>query len=131
RPVPVPHRQRLHHHARAWPPTADREHGQRRLPPGGARRGGCRSERPLALTRDPGWDAELARGMRPAPLLQSWAWGEVQAHAGWRIARLRLKTGLASVQLRGGRGLAWAYLPRGPVPPEPELIDELIAWARQ
>jgi lipid II:glycine glycyltransferase (peptidoglycan interpeptide bridge formation enzyme) len=68
--------------------------------------------------------------MRPAPLLQSWAWGEVQARSGWRVERLHLRSGQASVQVRGHGGLAWAYVPRGPVPPAGKLLDELAEWAR-
>ncbi len=36
------------------------------------------------------WDAELGERATPAPLLQTWAWGEVQARAGWTIERVRL-----------------------------------------
>jgi peptidoglycan pentaglycine glycine transferase (the first glycine) len=68
--------------------------------------------------------------MRPAPLLQSWAWGEVQSRSGWSVERLHLRSGQASVQLRGRSPLAWAYLPRGPVPARAEVLDELVAWAR-
>ena len=68
--------------------------------------------------------------MRPAPLLQSWAWGEVQARSGWRVERLHLPSGQASVQLRGQGALAWAYVPRGPAPAVAEVVDELAAWAR-
>jgi lipid II:glycine glycyltransferase (peptidoglycan interpeptide bridge formation enzyme) len=37
---------------------------------------------------------------------------------------------MASVLLRGTAGLVWAYVPRGPVPPTPEAVDAVIAWAR-
>ena len=76
------------------------------------------------------WDAELARKARPAPLLQSWAWGEVQARAGWRVHRLHLKSGLGTILVKGAGALAWGYAPRGPVPPEPVVVDELAGWAR-
>ena len=76
------------------------------------------------------WDSELARRTRPAPLLQSWAWGQVQSRSGWRVQRLHLPSGQASVQLRGAGALAWAYVPRGPVPPAPEVLDQLLEWAR-
>jgi peptidoglycan pentaglycine glycine transferase (the first glycine) len=77
------------------------------------------------------WDAELAQLMRPAPLLQSWAWGEVQARAGWRPERIRLGSGRATVLLRGQGALRWAYVPRGPVPASAAALDELGGWARE
>jgi lipid II:glycine glycyltransferase (peptidoglycan interpeptide bridge formation enzyme) len=77
------------------------------------------------------WDAELEEKGSPAPLLQSWAWGEVQARAGWRIARVRLRGGaMASVQVRSVGPAREAYVPRGPVPATTEAIDSLIEWAR-
>jgi hypothetical protein len=85
----------------------------------------------LSEARD--WDSELVGRARPAvsPLLQSYAWGEVQASAGWRIERLRLGAGMASVQLRGRPPFERAYLPRGPLPAGGEVLDELVAWARE
>ena len=76
------------------------------------------------------WDGRLADLVAHPPLLQSWAWGEVQLRAGWHVERLQLETGLATV-LIGGRVLRHAYVPRGPVPPEPRAVEELIAWARR
>ncbi|HUY74232.1 MAG TPA: peptidoglycan bridge formation glycyltransferase FemA/FemB family protein [Candidatus Dormibacteraeota bacterium] len=77
------------------------------------------------------WDAELAERAGPAPLLQTWAWGEVQARAGWSIERLRLPQGaMASVQLRSVGPAREAYVPRGPVPATAEAVDALVAWAR-
>jgi lipid II:glycine glycyltransferase (peptidoglycan interpeptide bridge formation enzyme) len=77
------------------------------------------------------WDAALEERASPAPLLQSWAWGEVQARAGWTIERLRLAGGaMASVQIRAVGPAREAYVPRGPVPASPEAIDELVDWAR-
>jgi hypothetical protein len=70
--------------------------------------------------------------VRPAPLLQSWAWGEVQSRAGWRVQRLRLPGGaMASVQVRGRGRLSEGYVPRGPVPPTPEAAAALVEWARR
>jgi len=78
------------------------------------------------------WDAELAEKSSPAPLLQSWAWGEVQSQAGWKIERVRLPGGaMASVQLRSVGFAREAYVPRGPAPATPEAVDELIEWARR
>jgi lipid II:glycine glycyltransferase (peptidoglycan interpeptide bridge formation enzyme) len=79
------------------------------------------------------WDADLARLMRPAraPLLQSRAWGEVQARAGWEPERVRLSSGLATVLVKGSGALRWAYVPRGPAPPAPGVIGELGDWARE
>ena len=77
------------------------------------------------------WDRELEDRALPSPLLQSWAWGEVQAQAGWRVERLRLPGGfMASVQRRGIGPLTEAYVPRGPVPASPQGIEALVAWAR-
>jgi peptidoglycan pentaglycine glycine transferase (the first glycine) len=78
------------------------------------------------------WDARLAElsGSEPAPLLQSWAWGEVQARAGWRIERLRLDGGMASVQLRGRPPFERAYVPRGPIPATREILGQLVGWAQ-
>lgn len=77
------------------------------------------------------WDSELAERASPAPLLQTWAWGEVQAKSGWTIERVRLARGtLASVQMRKVRSAIEAYVPRGPVPATPETMDWLVAWAR-
>jgi lipid II:glycine glycyltransferase (peptidoglycan interpeptide bridge formation enzyme) len=67
----------------------------------------------------------------PAPLLQSWAWGEVQARAGWKVERIRLKgAAMASVQVRSVGPAREAYVPRGPVPATAEAIDALVEWAR-
>lgn len=80
------------------------------------------------------WDAEMQElaGDAPAPLLQSWAWGDVQARAGWSVERVRLHGGaMASVQIRGVGNVKEAYVPRGPVPATPETIETLAAWARE
>jgi lipid II:glycine glycyltransferase (peptidoglycan interpeptide bridge formation enzyme) len=76
------------------------------------------------------WDADLETLESPAPLLQSWAWGEVQARAGWTVERARLDGAMASVQLRGFGRLREAYAPRGPVPARAASIDALVEWAR-
>lgn len=77
------------------------------------------------------WDRELEERASPSPLLQSWAWGEVQSRAGWTVERVRLDAGaLASVQVRGVGPVREAYVPRGPVPATREAIEALVAWAR-
>ncbi len=77
------------------------------------------------------WDRELDERASPAPLLQTWGWGEVQSHAGWTVERVRLAGGaMASVQLRGLGPVREAYVPRGPVPASPEAIGALVDWAR-
>lgn len=77
------------------------------------------------------WDRELEERASPAPLLQTWAWGEVQSHAGWSIERVRLEEGaMASVQVRGLGPVREAYVPRGPVPSSSESIGALLDWAR-
>ena len=80
------------------------------------------------------WDARLTELAAPAPspLLQSWSWGEVQSHAGWRVERLELPGGgIASVQLRGRAPFERGYVPRGPVPAHREALDGLVDWARK
>lgn len=79
---------------------------------------------------DADWDQALAGLVAVPPLLQSRAWGDVQAHAGWEVERVRLGSGAASVQLQGSRGGRWGYVPRGPVPASAESVGELLAWAR-
>jgi hypothetical protein len=77
------------------------------------------------------WDAELGERASPAPLLQSWAWGEVQSRSGWTVERARLSpNAMASIQLRKVGPAREAYVPRGPVPATAEAVDWLIAWAR-
>jgi hypothetical protein len=77
------------------------------------------------------WDSDLEERASPSPLLQSFAWGEVQARAGWTIERVRLAGGaMASVQLRAVGPVREAYVPRGPVPATPEAIDALVDWTR-
>jgi lipid II:glycine glycyltransferase (peptidoglycan interpeptide bridge formation enzyme) len=76
------------------------------------------------------WDAQLASGASPAPLLQSWAWGEVQSRAGWKTVRIKMTSGaVASVLVRTVGPLREAYVPRGPVPASAEAIDVLVDWA--
>lgn len=80
------------------------------------------------------WDSEMQAltGSAPAPLLQTWAWGDVQSRSGWSVERVRLHGGaMASVQIRGVGGVKEAYVPRGPVPATPEAIGTLAAWARE
>lgn len=79
------------------------------------------------------WDARLAELAAPAPspLLQSWSWGEVQSHAGWRVERLELPGGgIASAQLRGRAPFERGYVPRGPVPADRNALAGLVDWAR-
>jgi GNAT acetyltransferase-like protein len=77
------------------------------------------------------WDRELDERASPAPLLQTWGWGEVQSRAGWTVHRVRLTGGaMASVQLRGLGPVREAYVPRGPVPASSDAIGALIDWAR-
>jgi hypothetical protein len=78
----------------------------------------------------PRWDAELDERASPAPLLQTWAWGLVQARAGWSVERLRLPGGaMASVQIRSVGPVRDAYVPRGPVPASPDAVGALVTWA--
>jgi hypothetical protein len=77
------------------------------------------------------WDGELAGLASPAPLLQSWGWGAVQARAGWTVERVRLgDQGVASIQLRSVGPVREAYVPRGPVPASAASVDAIIEWAK-
>jgi hypothetical protein len=77
------------------------------------------------------WDSSLATLTKPAPLLQTWAWGEVQARAGWAVERVRLDGTMASVLMRGLGPLREAYVPRGPVPATAAAVERLLEWARE
>jgi peptidoglycan pentaglycine glycine transferase (the first glycine) len=82
-----------------------------------------------------GWDAAIAAaaregGMAHAPLMQSWAYGDVQAEEGWRPERVELSGGRALVLLAGRGPTRWAYVPRGPVPATTAATEELATWAR-
>jgi peptidoglycan pentaglycine glycine transferase (the first glycine) len=80
----------------------------------------------------PAWDAALRGAASPAPLLQSWGFGETQAREGWAVERVRLPGGAQATVLFQGRGrLRRAYVPRGPVPATPEALRELACWAME
>jgi peptidoglycan pentaglycine glycine transferase (the first glycine) len=82
------------------------------------------------VSSGPTWDRALAELASPAPLLQSWGYGEVQREEGWRAERVGLPSGAcAAVLLRGGGGLGRGYVPRGPVPASVEAVRELLEWA--
>lgn len=81
------------------------------------------------------WD-ELVADLGGQPF-QSWAWGELKSHFGWRPQRVTSDDGRAAAQLliRPYRGLAVAYVPRGPVmgagaAVDETLINELVRLAR-
>ncbi len=77
------------------------------------------------------WDHDLEELASPAPLLQSWRWGQVQRRAGWSTDYVHLRGGaMANVQLRKVGPAREAYVPRGPVPATPAAIDSLVTWAR-
>jgi hypothetical protein len=77
------------------------------------------------------WSAEIARLGAPAPLLQSWGWGEVYRRLGYHPKPVRLPGGgRALVLIRGAGPLRWGYVPRGPVPATMATIAELTDWAR-
>src|SRR5207302_805760 len=77
------------------------------------------------------WDADVDALASPPSLLQTWAWGEVQARAGWSIERVRLERAMASVQVRGLGPVREAYVPRGPVPSTAAAVRSLADWARE
>lgn len=68
---------------------------------------------------------------QPAPLLQSWAWGEVQARSGWAVERLHDEGWLATVLVKGPSAALQAYCPRGPVAPSRAALESIVSWARQ
>jgi serine/alanine adding enzyme len=81
------------------------------------------------------WD-ELVANLGGQPF-QSWAWGDLKSHFGWRPLRVSATGGRAAAQLliRPYRGLSVAYVPRGPVlsgdaSVDRALINEVIALAR-
>lgn len=77
------------------------------------------------------WD-ELVAGLDAQPF-QAWAWGELKSAFGWQPVRLATRDRSAAAQLliRPFRGLAVAYVPRGPVgAPHGALVDELVRVAR-
>lgn len=76
------------------------------------------------------WDRGLEGLASPAPLLQSWQWGQVQASSGWSIERARWADARASIQVRRVGVATEAYVPRGPVPATSNAIDELVDHAR-
>ena len=85
--------------------------------------------------RQADWD-QLATGLG-APPFQSWAWGELKQRFGWQPLRLSSADGRSAAQMliRPLRGLAVAYVPRGPVSaygqvPDPSLIRSLVRAAR-
>jgi len=77
------------------------------------------------------WDVRLATLARPAPLLQSWAWGEVQARSGWRVERLAGQGWMCSLLVKGPAAALEAYVPRGPVAPTRPALEAVVAWARE
>jgi lipid II:glycine glycyltransferase (peptidoglycan interpeptide bridge formation enzyme) len=84
-----------------------------------------------ASRRSQAWDTALQALGDPAPLLQSWGWGAVQAEEGWTVERLALPGGGRALALLQRSGpLRWAYVPRGPVPATAEAVAELADWAR-
>lgn len=79
----------------------------------------------------PEWDAGLCSAATPAPLLQSWGFGETQAREGWEVERVLLPgAGQATVLLQGRRPLRLGYVPRGPVPATEASLRALADWAR-
>ena len=81
------------------------------------------------------WDRLVTRvGAQP---FQSWAWGELKARFGWQPYRLSSGDGstIAQLLIRPYRGLAVAYVPRGPStidgrPPDPSIVKSMVSLAR-
>jgi serine/alanine adding enzyme len=77
----------------------------------------------ISHTQRQAWDALVAtRGGQP---FQSWAWGDLKSHFGWQPLRIATadKTAAAQVLIRPYRGLAVAYVPRGPVLSGNAVVD--------
>jgi lipid II:glycine glycyltransferase (peptidoglycan interpeptide bridge formation enzyme) len=81
------------------------------------------------------WDA-LVQNLGGQPM-QAWAWGDLKERFGWRAYRLASSDGKSAAQLlvRRYRGLAVAYVPRGPVMAaggtlDSVLLEELLGLAR-
>lgn len=80
---------------------------------------------------DAEWDRFVASSEH-GHLLQAAAWGRFRQGQGWRTRRVWLPSAAgrpalgAQLLVRGGPGLRWAYLPRGPVAaPDDDRLDEL------
>ncbi|MHB8573485.1 MAG: lipid II:glycine glycyltransferase FemX [Candidatus Dormibacteria bacterium] len=79
------------------------------------------------------WRALTAGSGAEVSVLQSWEWGEVQSRWGWRVHRLQLPGGAASVQVRQ-KLPRLAYVSRGPVSAPLDAGAALAAlcdWARE
>jgi len=89
----------------------------------------------VSFTDRANWD-RLVAGIGGQPF-QSWAWGDLKSRFGWQPVRLATRDGRAAAQMliRPYRGLAVAYVPRGPIlSPDADrnanLIRELVRLAR-
>src|SRR5205085_3471248 len=83
-----------------------------------------------AVPAEEAWDSGLRELAEPAPLLQSWGFGETQAREGWQVERVRLPGPVQATVLLQGRGrLSRGYVPRGPVPASPAALEALAGWA--
>ena len=77
------------------------------------------------------WDRAVGVVAQPAPLTQSWAWGEVQSGVGWKPVRLEVPGGGPVLVLtQGAAPVRWGYVPRGPVACSRRMLDGLIDWSR-
>ncbi len=81
------------------------------------------------------WDAVVVNlGGQP---FQAWAWGELKSRFGWQPYRIASADRGSALQMlvRPYRGLAVAYVPRGPVagevPADPQLIAHAVQIARR
>jgi lipid II:glycine glycyltransferase (peptidoglycan interpeptide bridge formation enzyme) len=75
------------------------------------------------------WDELVAtHGGQP---FQSWAWGELKSHFGWQPFRLAAPghRAFAQILIRPYRGLAVAYVPRGPVLSGDATVDRALVDA--
>ena len=85
--------------------------------------------RETSYTERSSWD-DLVRILGGQPF-QAWAWGELKSRFGWQPHRVAAADGESAAQLliRPYRGLAVAYVPRGPVVHPTGRLDESLVDA--
>lgn len=78
------------------------------------------------MTSESSWESFLTYHA-DAHLLQSTAWGKLKSDFGWQVEHLMLDDCGTQVLLRPSLpGFQFAYLPRGPVPADPDALARLL-----
>lgn len=95
-----------------------------------------RDPSPLPIvTNQADWDSFVAR--EHGHLLQTFAWGELKSRFGWRALRVamiehgEICSGAQVLVRRLLPGLALAYVPRGPISPDPSFVQALVETMRR